>query len=150
MWSCRSWGAAVGAGTAAFLFGKFWGSNKRIKRFKNTCDEELLDVFDKAKKKLERIIDQYDTDVAICQDDIKVAQNTIIRLEEILYHLPDVNNDNLIDRAEFDKYMTDYKRKHPNVEDEDLPTFNDMDHNKDGQITFKGTITLGLCSKDNM
>ncbi len=149
MRSCRPWGAAVGAGAAAFLFGKFWRSNKRIKRFKNTCDEELLDAFDKAKNNLEHVIDIYDSEVAVYQALIKQGRTTVKKLEETLYHLPDVNNDNLIDQTEFDEYMTDYRRKHPYVREEDMPSFSDMDYNKDGQITFEGTITLGLCSKDN-
>ncbi len=137
-WSRRAWGAAVGAGAAAFLFGKVWGSEKRVKRLKQKCDEDLMKAFNKAKKKLENMITLYDTEVIVYQELIKKGQTTIKKLEDTLYHLPDVNNDNLIDRREFDDYMVKYRKMHPNLKDEDIPLFEDMDHNKDGKITFKG------------
>ncbi len=136
--SHRAWGSAIGAGVAAFLFGKVWGSDKRVKQFKEKCDSDLLDAFDKAKENLEKIIDEYETEATLYQDLIKQGKTTIKKLEDILYHLPDVNNDDLIDRKEFDDYMVKFKKMHPNVADEDLPHFEDMDQNHDGTITFKG------------
>ncbi len=132
------------------MFGRFWGSKKRIKRFKDTCEDELLAAFDEAKKHLKYSIELYDTEVAVYQQLINQGQAKVLQLEEILYHLPDVNGDNLIDRAEFEAYMSDYKKHHPNVKESDIPVFSDMDLDMDGQITFEGKGTFGLCSKDNM
>ncbi|CAM9854547.1 unnamed protein product, partial [Ascophyllum nodosum] len=57
-------------------------------------------------------------------------------LEQFLYSLPDINEDGLITRYEFDKYMNEYKRTHPGLTDRDLPRFEDMDHNNNGHINF--------------
>lgn len=66
--------------------------------------------------------------------DEKVRQ--VRALEQFLYSLPDINNDGLITRFEFDKYMNQYKREHPELTDLDLPRFEDMDHNNNGHINF--------------
>ncbi len=134
----RAWGAAVGSGAAAFLFGKVWGSNKKVKRYKQKCDEALVEAFSNAKKRLENIITLYDVEAAIYEELIKKGQGTIKKLEDALYHLPDVNNDDLIDRREFNDYMVKYRKRHPHLKDEDIPLFSDMDHDQDGKITFKG------------
>lgn len=49
---------------------------------------------------------------------------------------------------QFDKYMNEYKRSHPELTDHDLPRFEDMDHNNNGHINFNEVLKHARTSYD--
>eukprot|EP00953_Heterococcus_sp_UTEX-ZZ885_P027781 14867-Heterococcus_DN1.PRE.2 len=68
--------------------------------------------------------------------DLQQYKIYVDELEKVLFALPDNNSDGLIDKREFDAYMQQYMRDHPEIEPSELPSFRDMDDNGNGKITL--------------
>ena len=68
--------------------------------------------------------------------DLRNLQQVIDELEQVLFALPDINQDGLIDKREFDTYMQQYMLEHPDIAPSELPQFRDMDNNGNGRITL--------------
>lgn len=49
---------------------------------------------------------------------------------------PDANGDDVISRAEFSTYIRNYMKAYPHIPQEEYPTFEDFDMNRDGLVTF--------------
>jgi hypothetical protein len=50
---------------------------------------------------------------------------------------PDLNNDDMITREEFNAYIRMYMQTYPHIKREDMPRFEDFDLNGDGIVSFK-------------
>ncbi|CAM9670462.1 unnamed protein product, partial [Choristocarpus tenellus] len=49
---------------------------------------------------------------------------------------PDLNNDNIITKAEFNAYIRSYLAMYPQTLESEVPRFEDFDMNHDGMVTF--------------
>ncbi|CAM9275290.1 unnamed protein product [Phaeothamnion confervicola] len=87
-------------------------------------------------RQVEEHMEAYDAAIKSYKHKLEQTLNEIDYLEQKLFKLPDQNNDNLINRNEFDAYMRKYKQMHPQLREIDLPRFGDMDHDGSGVISF--------------
>ena len=52
------------------------------------------------------------------------------------FKLPDENNDDVITRTEFNKYLQNYLVMHPEMSESDYPSFDDFDVDGNGKVAF--------------
>ncbi|CAM9891017.1 unnamed protein product [Ectocarpus sp. 6 AP-2014] len=126
----------LAAVATSFVAMKLLFSHHRKRKGIKALEQERKKWVQMKKEDLQQINQQFNQMEASLTASLneKVIQSK--KLEQFLYSLPDTNQDGLITRFEFDKYMNEYKRAHPGLTDHDLPRFEDMDHNNNGHINF--------------
>ena len=123
-----------------------WGHRSSRRRHDKEL-EKILNNHDKDKKKL---IQAYTQQKHEYQYMLSQAEMVIQQLHDRLsssdvdeskrkyaeFKLPDENNDDVITRAEFNKYLQNYLVMHPEMSEADYPSFDDFDTDGNGKVAF--------------
>ncbi|KAG5187892.1 hypothetical protein JKP88DRAFT_218298 [Tribonema minus] len=121
----------------SFGFFKYFRSKGKIEKLKKKYQLGLKQFQTEAARQIQGQLDKYATAIQQEQARLEILHDNIRMWETALFTLPDDDGDKLITPNEFSTYMTSYKKLHPELLDSDLPTFRDMDFNRNGQITFE-------------
>lgn len=123
-----------------------WGYRSSARKHDKEL-EKILTNHDKDKKKLSQAYTQQKHEYQFM---LSQAEMVIQQLHDRLsssdvdeskrkyaeFKLPDENNDDVITRTEFNKYLQNYLVMHPEMSESDYPSFDDFDVDGNGKVAF--------------
>ncbi|CAM9871009.1 unnamed protein product [Chrysoparadoxa australica] len=137
-----------------FLLDKLW-SGRSAGKLKSKHQGDLETLVSKWQKERDQIIYVKNLQLQEYQQRLQEADATITQLQQAAldagvdlgvtqtqldyeeFKQPDVNNDDMISRAEFNQYIRSYLQAYPHIKASDIPKFEDFDLNHDGVVSFQ-------------
>jgi hypothetical protein len=82
------------------------------------------------------VVEQLNTKNQELQTALYESESEALQRDYEEFKAPDLNNDEVISRGEFNTYIRNYMKAYPHIDPSEYPTFEDFDVNRDGLVTF--------------